>query len=76
MMPTVGVKTKRTTMNSTRSSRRSAMRAFISAKLAIVIAVIAVAGGLLAYDWHHADSAVAHHTTGHHHLRANAAGTN
>jgi hypothetical protein len=64
-------------MNSTRTSRRSAIRAFIFAKLAIVLAVIAVAGGLLAYEWHHADSVKTHHTSPHHrhHRGANPAGT-
>lgn len=54
-------------MNSPHTSQRFALRAFISAKLAAVIAVIAVAGGLLAYEWHQADSAKAHHITGHNH---------
>jgi DNA-binding NtrC family response regulator len=51
------------------TTRRSAMRAFISAKLAIVIAAIAVGCGLLAYEWHCADSAKTHHTSAHHHHR-------
>lgn len=78
MMPAAGGKTERTTMNSRRTIRRSAMWAFISAKLAIVLLVIAIAGGMLAYEWHHADSAKTHHTSAHHrhHSDANPAGTN
>jgi hypothetical protein len=45
------------------------MWAFISAKLAIVLAVIAVGCGLLAYEWNRADSAKTHHTSAHHHHR-------
>jgi CheY-like chemotaxis protein len=61
---------ERTAMN----SPRTALRAFISAKLAIVLAVIAVGGGLLAYEWHHADSAKTHHTGAHHHHQRDAHG--
>jgi hypothetical protein len=68
--------TKWAKLNSPRTIRRSAMRAFISVKLAIVLLVIATAGGMLAYEWHHADSAKTHYTSAHHrhHRDANRAG--
>ncbi len=64
------------TMNSPRHTRRSSARAFITAKLAIVLAVIAIGGGLLAYEWQHAHSGKSHPASAHHrhHGGANSAG--
>ncbi len=58
-------------MNSPHRTHCSALRAFISAKLTIVLAAIAIGGGLLAYEWHHADSTKTHHTTPHRHHHHN-----
>ncbi len=45
------------------NTSRSAMRGFISAQAAIVLAVIAAGGGLLAYEWHSAHHAKDHHSS-------------
>ena len=50
-------------MKTQRTNNRSVMRGFISAQAAIVLAVIAAGGGLLAYEWHSAHAA---HSKGHH----------
>jgi hypothetical protein len=63
-------------MNSPRPARRSSTRALITLKLAIVLAVIAIGGGLLAYEWEHAHSGKTHAASAHHHSHgdANSAG--
>lgn len=50
-------------MKTRRIHSRPASQGFISAQAAIVLAVIAAGGGLLAYEWH---SAHAGHSKGHH----------
>ncbi len=54
-------------MKTPRIHRRSAIQGFISAQAAIVLAVIAAGGGLLAYEWHSAHAA---HSKGHHNSMA------
>jgi hypothetical protein len=56
-------------MNAQQIPTRFATQAFISAQLAIVLAVIMGAAGILAYEWHAAHPSKHHNSTsvGHHH---------
>jgi hypothetical protein len=56
-------------MNTPHTTHRPSLRGFISAKLAIVLSVIAVSCGVLAYEWHQADTSKVHHisASAHHH---------
>ncbi len=62
-------------MNSPGATRRTSIGGFISAPLAIILAVLAIGGGLLAYEWRHAHAAKTHHAGAHHHHHHHASGT-